>query len=83
MGKRTRPSRAFLTREAHRKWLTLHFVLLAAGLTAAVLANRFLTPETLWAQWVALPWGIAFAAHLVVFSRATLASMGAGRGQPS
>jgi hypothetical protein len=79
MGKRTAPSRSFLARETHRKWLTLHAVLLLGGLAAVTAANRLLTPDRLWFRWVALVWGLAFAAHLVVFSRETLATMGARR----
>ena len=33
-------------------------------------------PERLWVQWAALAWGAAFAVHLWVFARGTLATMG-------
>ena len=72
---RSGPSQGFSVRDGHRTALTAHFIALAAGLGAAFIANRFLTPGVLWAQWVALGWGLAFAAHLVVFARATLGSM--------
>jgi hypothetical protein len=65
-----------MKRDFHRRWLTLHFVLLAGGLAALFLANRFLTPERFWAHWAAAAWGAVFAAHVVVFSRATLRTMG-------
>ena len=81
MGKRSGPSRAFMRRDLHRRWLTLHFILLAIGLVALFLANRFLTPDRFWAQWAALGWGTLFAAHLVIFSRATLATMGGRRNE--
>ncbi len=81
MALRIEPSRAVRIRDQHRTWLTVHFLMLAGGLVAAFAANRFLTPETLWAQWVALAWGLAFAAHVAVFARATLATMG-GRKKP-
>lgn len=80
MAARTEPSRAFMRRDFHRRWLTLHFVALAIGLVALFLANRFLTPERFWAHWAAAAWGALFAAHLVVFSRATLQTMGRNRG---
>ena len=66
-------------RDRHRTWLTAHFFLLAAGLAAAFAINRFVTPSVFWAQWLALGWGIVFAAHLAVFARATLATMGGRR----
>jgi len=74
--KRTSPSRAFRTRDAHRRWLTLHFVAFIGGLVAAGLANRAWTPDTLWVQWVALGWGVLLGAHGVWFARGTLATMG-------
>lgn len=72
------PGRAVRVRDAHRTWLTLHFALACAGLVVAFLANRFLTPETFWVQWVALGWGALFAIHLAIFARSTLATMGPG-----
>lgn len=68
--------RAVGIRDSHRKWLTAHFFLLVAGLAAAFIVNRFVTPEHFWAHWVALAWGIVFLLHLGVFARATLATMG-------
>ena len=76
---RTAPSRAFRTRDAHRTWLTLHFIVLIAGVGAAFVANRFVSPEQFWAHWVALGWGAAFAVHAAIFARSTLATMGAKR----
>ena len=73
---RSAPSRAFRVRDRHRSWLTIHFVALAVILVAAFIANRSLTPETFWVQWVALGGGLLFAAHLAVFARSTLATMG-------
>jgi hypothetical protein len=72
-------SRAFESRDQHRTWLGLHFVALVMGLGGAFVANRFLTPDTFWAGWVAAGWGLAFVLHLIVFARATLRTMGAGR----
>jgi hypothetical protein len=80
MARRTAPSRAFLVRDSHRQFLTAHFFAAVVGLGAAFLANRFWSPETLWAPYVALVWGAAFALHVIVFARATLASMGSKRG---
>jgi hypothetical protein len=79
MARRTGPSRAFQVRDSHRHWLTGHFLLLVAGLGAALAVNRFVTPDHLWAQWVALGWGAAFAVHLLIFARATLGTMGGRR----
>jgi hypothetical protein len=76
---RTGPSRAFRTRDSHRRWLTLHVVAFLAGMVGAFFANRMLTPEVFWVQWVALAWGVALAAHGVYFARGTLATMGARR----
>jgi len=66
-------------RDRHRTWLTGHFFALAAGLAVAFAINRFVTPSVFWAQWLALAWGVLFAAHLAVFARATLATMGGRR----
>jgi len=77
--KRNQPGRAVQVRDRHRSFLTVHFFLLAAGLAAAFAVNRFVTPTVFWAQWVALAWGVLFAAHLAVFGRATLQTMGGRR----
>ena len=76
---RSRPSKGFEAREAHRMALVLHALLMIAGLSALALANRMATPEWFWVQWVALAWGAAFAVHLWIFSRGTLATMGGGK----
>ena len=73
---RTRPAKGFATRERHRVALTAHAFLMIAGLLACAVANRMLSPERFWVQWIALAWGAAFAFHLWVFSRGTLATMG-------
>ena len=75
---RTRPSKGFEAREAHRMGLVLHALLMIFGLLALALLNRMRTPDTLWVQWVALAWGGVFAVHLWIFSRGTLATMGGG-----
>lgn len=72
------PGRAFRTRDAHRRWLTLHFALYLGVLVAAFFANRSWTPEVFWVQWVALGGGILLAVHGVIFARSTLATMGGG-----
>lgn len=79
MARRSQPSRAFVTRDTHRKWLTLHFMVMAAGLATAFLANRFVTPQYFWAHWLAIAWGVIFGVHLVIFSRVTLHTMGGTR----
>lgn len=79
MAQRTEPSRAFLTRDDHRGKLTAHFFGLCGALAIVFVTNRFVTPDTFWAPWVALPLGLAFVAHLVLFARGTLATMGARR----
>lgn len=71
--------RAFATREAHRRALNAHFVLLIVGVLAAFAANRFLTPDRFWAHWLALGLAVAFIVHLAVFARGTLATMGKKR----
>lgn len=71
-----RMPRAFARREFHRKALNTHLVILCVGLVAAFLANRFVTPERFWAHWVAIAWGVAFAVHLAIFAKGTLATMG-------
>jgi hypothetical protein len=79
MARRSGPSRAFRTRDAHRRWLTFHFALFLAGMVGAFFVNRALTPETFWVQWVALGWGVVLAAHGIYFARGTLATMGGSR----
>jgi hypothetical protein len=76
---RERPSKGFLTRDQQRHLLSLHFGLLLAVLAGAAALNRFLTPERMWFQWVALPLLVLFGLHLASFSRTTLATMGGGR----
>ncbi len=66
-------------REDHRAGLLLHAIAMMAGILAAAMANRFVSPERLWFQWVALAWGLAFGFHLWRFSRGTLATMGGSR----
>jgi 2TM domain-containing protein len=66
----------FRVRDAHRGWLIAHFAVFVLGLGVCVALNRALTPETFWVPWVGLGWGAVFAAHLLVFARATLATMG-------
>jgi hypothetical protein len=73
---RTSPSKGFLAREQHRVLLTVHALVMIAGLLACALANRIYSPERFWVQWVALGWGALFLAHLAIFSRETLATMG-------
>jgi hypothetical protein len=70
------PGRGFLLRENHRVLLTIHALVMVSGLLVCALLNRRLSPERLWVQWVALAWGALFAAHLWVFARATLSTMG-------
>jgi len=66
---RTRPAKGFATRERHRIALTAHAFVMIAGLLACAVANRMLTPDRFWVQWIALAWGAAFGFHLWVFSR--------------
>jgi hypothetical protein len=77
--RRTRPAKGFATRERHRVALTAHAFAMIAGLLGCAVANRMLTPDRFWVQWVALAWGALFAVHLAIFSRRTLATMGRGR----
>jgi len=74
-----KPSKGFLTRDQQRHLLSLHFGVLLAALAGAAALNRFLTPDRMWFQWVALPLVILFGIHLASFSRATLATMGGGK----
>ena len=76
---RNRPSKGFLAREEHRLLLTAHALAMIGSLLGLALLNRRVSPDRFWVQWVALAWGAAFLAHLVWFSRGTLATMGAGR----
>ncbi|MBI3071936.1 MAG: 2TM domain-containing protein [Deltaproteobacteria bacterium] len=78
MKNRATPSRAFAIRDEHRSLLTLHFILYIAGCGALFVINRFTSPETLWAHWFALAWGVIFMTHLWRFARATLRTMGPG-----
>ncbi|RMG20005.1 MAG: hypothetical protein D6729_03845 [Deltaproteobacteria bacterium] len=66
-------------RDAHRRSLTAHFVLMVSGLALLALANRMLSPATLWVHWAALAWGLLFVGHLVLFERGTMATMGRRR----
>jgi hypothetical protein len=76
---RSRPSKSFETREAHRMALVLHALAMIFGLALCAWQNRVRSPDVLWVQWVALGWGIVFLGHLWLFSRGTLATMGEGR----
>lgn len=73
------PGKGFLVRESHRVLLTIHALVMIFGLLACALLNRRFSPDRFWVQWVALAWGSAFLAHLWVFSRGTLATMGRRR----
>jgi hypothetical protein len=72
----TGPSKAFLTRDAHRRALTLHFVAWMVVLAAGFFANRTLTPDRFWLGWVGLAAAIALGVHGAIFARSTLATMG-------
>ena len=76
---RTRPSKGFEAREQHRMFLVLHALAMIFGLGACALLNRMRSPGTLWVQWVALAWFALFCAHLWIFSRRTIATMGGAR----
>lgn len=76
---RTGPSRAFQTRDFHRRALTLHFATWLALLVVAFVVNRCYTPETFWMQWVALFALVALGIHGAIFARSTLATMGGGK----
>ena len=76
---RSGPSKAFRTRDRHRRWLTAHVVAYMGGMVACFVANRLLTPDVFWIQWVALGWGVLLVAHGVHFARGTLATMGGSR----
>ena len=70
------PGRGFLVRENHRVLLTIHALLMLSGLLVCALLNRRISPERFWVHWVAIGWGAVFAAHLWIFARGTLATMG-------
>jgi hypothetical protein len=72
----TGPSKAFLTRDAHRRALTIHFAIWLAILVTAFVVNRRLTPDRFWLQWVGLAAGVALSVHGAIFARSTLATMG-------
>jgi hypothetical protein len=76
---RTSPSKGFLAREHHRVLLTVHALVMITGLLACALLNRVYSPERFWVQWVALVWAAIFLAHLYIFSRETIATMGRRR----
>lgn len=76
---RSGPSNAFVTRDAQRRLLSLHFALFLGGLIGAFYLNRTYTPDVFWIQWLALGWGVLLAAHGVHFARRTLATMGGSR----
>lgn len=69
----------FEIREKHRTGLVLHACVMVTALLACAMANRMLTPDRLWVQWVGLAWAAGFAFHLYLFQRDTIASM-TGRG---
>jgi hypothetical protein len=73
---RQKPSQGFLAREQHRVALTLHALVMIAGLLACAVINRMKTPDRFWVQYVAIAWGTLFLVHLAIFSRGTLATMG-------
>ena len=79
---RTTPSKGFLAREQHRVLLTVHALVMITGLLACAFVNRVYSPERLWVQWVALGWAALFLAHLAVFSRETIATMGGRKPGP-
>jgi hypothetical protein len=73
------PGRGFKVRENHRALLTIHALVMISGLLTCAVLNRRFSPDRFWVQWVALAWTAAFAVHLWVFSRGTLATMGRRR----
>ena len=76
---RSKPSKGFLARESQRVLLTVHALVMISGLLACAMLNRLYSPERFWVQWLALVWAAIFLAHLAVFSRGTLATMGGKR----
>ena len=79
MATRTGPSKAFRRRDRHRRLLTAHFAFGLLALVAVFAVNRFATPDTFWAHWVALAWVPALLVHATIFARSTLATMGGPR----
>ena len=77
---RTKPTKAFLAREQHRVLLTVHALVMIFGLLVCAFLNRRLSPDRFWVQYVAAGWALLFLAHLALFSRGTLATMGRKRG---
>lgn len=73
------PGKGFVVRENHRVLLTAHAFLMIFGLLACAFVNRRTSPDHFWVQWVALAWGAVFLAHLWLFSRGTMATMGKQR----
>lgn len=73
------PGKGFLVREQHRLLLTVHALVMISGLLVCALLNRRYSPDRFWVQWVALAWGALFVAHLWIFSRGTMATMGKRR----
>ncbi len=73
------PGKGFRIREQHRVLLTIHALVMIFGLLVCAFVNRRLSPDRFWVQWVALAWGLLFLAHLVVFSKGTMATMGGKR----
>jgi hypothetical protein len=71
--------KGFLIRENHRVLLTIHALVMIFGLLVCAVLNRRFSPDRFWVQWVALGWGAVFCAHLFIFSRGTLATMGKRR----
>lgn len=59
--------------------LTAHVAIGTAVVLGLFAVNRFVTPERMWAHWVALAWVPALAVHAVVFARSTLSTMGRRR----
>lgn len=80
---RTSPTKGFVAREQHRVLLTVHALVMIAGLLACAFVNRVYSPERFWVQWVALPWAALFLVHLAIFSRETIATMGGRRPKPA
>ncbi len=73
---RAEPSRAFQTRDFHRRALTIHFVVWMAVLVASFFVNRMFSPEVFWIHWVGFVALFALGVHGAVFARSTLATMG-------
>jgi hypothetical protein len=73
------PSRAFQTRDFHRRTLTLHVCAWLALLVGAFVVNREYTPDRFWVGWVGLVAAVALGVHGAIFARSTLATMGGKR----